>query len=66
MLMSKERREERLFILRKRARLVQKLKFLALASLDNQDIDKVIVIGSQLEQLKEQIALVGGVPKSWG
>ena len=63
-LMSKEKRDERLCLLRQRARLVQRLKLL-MTSPDQTDIDKVIVIGSKIETLKEQIALVGGIPKSW-
>ena len=64
-LMSIEHRKSRLFILKKRARLVQKLKALAEAGTDKWDIDRVIEIGSQLEKLQEEIEPFGGVPRSW-
>lgn len=56
---------KRLRLLRRRARLTQQLKQLMLSELDNTDIDRFITIGSQLEQLKEEIEPYGGVPKSW-
>jgi len=61
----KETAEERLKILRQRARAVAKLKELMLAPLRKIDVDEVIRIGSRIEEMKERISLLGGVPKSW-
>jgi len=64
----KKQKDERLKILRQRARLVQKLKELMVIPLAEQsevDTAKMIKIGSQIEELKEQISLLGGVPSSW-
>lgn len=64
--LTERQRKARLKILRQRARLVQKLKVLMEAPLDQTDIDLMVRIGSQIEDLKEQIAPLGGVPASWG
>ena len=65
LVMSKDKRDKRLCILRKRARLVQRLKFLMSAKPNNRDVDDIIKAGSRLEGLKEQIAPYGGAPPSW-
>jgi len=65
LLIPKEKREERFKILRQRARLVQKLKVLMLDP-NEEDIDRIIVIGSEVEELKERMVDLGGIPKSWG
>ena len=64
LVMPKEQLEERLKILRQRARAAEKLKELMLAP-GQRDIDEVIKIGSRIEEMREKIALLGGVPKSW-
>jgi len=58
-------KEERLKILRQRARAVAKLKELMLAPLRKRDVDEIIKIGSRIEEMKERISQLGGVPKSW-
>ena len=57
--------QERLKILRQRARTVAKLKELMLAPLNQRDVDEIIKIGSRIEIMKEKISKLGGVPKSW-
>jgi len=61
----KDMAEERLRILRQRARAVSKLKELMLAPLRKRDVDEIIRIGSRIEEMKEKISQLGGVPKSW-
>jgi len=66
--LTKEQKEARLKILRQRARLVQKLRFymeLPLRCQNEEDVAAIIKLGSQIQELKEQIAKVGGVPPSW-
>jgi len=66
--LSKAEKVARLKILRQHARLVQKLKFymeLPLNLQSEEDTAAMIKIGSQIMELKERIAKVGGVPKSW-
>ena len=63
--LSTKQKDARLKILRQRARLVQKLKTLMEAPLDSKDLDVMIKIGSQIEELKERIGPLGGVPPSW-
>ena len=56
----------RLKILRQRARTVARLKELMLDNLvDQRDIDEIIRIGSKIEEMKEKILPLGGLPKSW-
>ena len=52
---------KRVAILRRRARAMQRLRF----EVEQHDIDKIIHLGEQLENLKHEILLVGGIPKSW-
>ena len=52
---------KRVAILRRRARAMQRLRH----EVEQQDVDKIIHLGEQLENLKDEIRLVGGVPKSW-
>ncbi len=61
----KEHRERRLYLLRKRARQVQRLKHVLTVPTKQRDIDEVIKIGVVLEEVKEEIENLGGVPKSW-
>jgi len=69
--LAKEQKEARLKILRQRARLVQKLKTLMEAydqeeaHLSQEDLNYMIRVGSQIEELKERIEPLGGVPPSW-
>jgi len=65
LILPKQVKEDRLKILRQRARAVAKLNELMLAPLDQQDVDKIIKIGSRIEEMKEKISQLGGVPKSW-
>ena len=65
LILPKEMKEERLKILRQRARAVAKLKELMLAPLNARDVDEIIKIGSRIEEMKEKISQLGGVPKSW-
>ena len=59
-------KQQRLKILRQRARAVARLKELMLDNLiDQKDIDEIIRIGSKIEEMKEKILPLGGLPKSW-
>ena len=58
----KELREKRLSILRRRARVMQRIR----AEMEEGgNVDALIHLGKQLETLKEEIAPLGGVPKNW-
>jgi len=50
-------------IMMRRAAVVQRIK--KEVELPEQSIDKIIHLGEMLNQLREEIELVGGVPKSW-
>ena len=63
--LSEEDKLKRIAILRRRARVMQRLRFETMLPPEQQDVDKVIHLGGQLGNLKEEIQLVGGVPKSW-
>jgi len=66
--LTKAQKIERSKISRQRARLVQKLKTLMevpLANQEQKDINDIIKIGSQIEQLKERIIPLGGLPPNW-
>jgi len=65
LVLPKEKRLSRLSVLRRRARVVQRLKLLMMLPTKQRDIDEVIRLGSQLEEMKEEIAPLGGVPPSW-
>jgi hypothetical protein len=64
-LLPKEQRDQRLAVLRKRAKVVQQLKVEAEKSPEERDIDTLIHLGERLENLREEISHLGGVPKSW-
>ena len=61
----KDQRDKRLALLRKRARILQRLKFIMFADPDQREVDEIVKLGGQLEDMKEEIASLGGVPKSW-
>lgn len=61
----KEHRERRLYLLRKRARQVQRLKHVLTVPTAQRDIDEVIKIGMIFDDIKVEIENLGGVPKSW-
>ena len=66
--LTKKEKEARLKLVRQRARLVQKIKLLMLIPLEEQspkDIADMIKVGSQIIELREKIAPLGGVPPSW-
>ena len=65
LILSKPVMQERLKILRQRARSVAKLNELMLAPLNQRDVDEIIKIGSRIEGMKERIDKLGGIPKSW-
>jgi len=65
LMLPKEVKEGRLRILRQRARAVARLKELMEAPLNQRDVDEIIKIGSRIEEMKENISQLGGVPKSW-
>ncbi len=66
-IMSKPKRDRRLAILRKHARAKSELQQLILIGrLGQRDVDRVIVLGGQLEEMKDEMEDIGGVPKSWG
>ena len=60
-----EVRERRLALLRQRARLVQRMKFIVLADIESRDLGKIMIIGNQIEELRAKMIEAGGVPKSW-
>jgi len=55
-------RVKRTSILRRRASVVQRLKK---EMNDGQDVDRLIHLGEMLNNLKDEIELVGGAPESW-
>ena len=61
----KEQRDRRLHLLRKRARQMQLVKHAMSVPTEQRDIDEVIRIGGVLEEIKEEMASLGGAPKSW-
>ncbi len=61
----KIQRERRLYLLRKRARQVQRLKHILTVPTAQRDIDEVIKIGMVFDEIREEIVNLGGVPKSW-
>lgn len=65
LLLPQEDREKRLCILRQRARLKQKIKLLFLSETDERDIEQIISVGRKLEELRQRIEPLGGIPKSW-
>ena len=64
-LLPKEDRDIRLRLLRRRAKIMQQLRVEAEKSPEERNIGEMIRLGGILEQLKVDIAEVGGVPKSW-
>jgi len=56
---------KRIAILRRRARVMQRLRAEVELPSKQQNVDRAIHLGAQLGKLKEEIQLVGGVPKSW-
>jgi len=64
LVISKEMRETRLRLLRRHAKVMQRLRVEMESGKAN--VDVLIHLGSRLETLKEEISQVGGVPKSWG
>lgn len=65
MVLPVEQKAARLKILQKRARIIQVIVEETGKPVHLQSIDRIIRLGSQLESLKEQIAPLGGVPKTW-
>jgi hypothetical protein len=72
LLIDSETRKKRLQILQRHARLVQmlreemeKLASDAIISVHQGSWERVATLGQRLEELKEQILPLGGVPKSW-
>lgn len=64
-LLPKKKREARLRILRRRAKVMQQLRVEVEKAPDVRDMEEMIRLGGILEELKQEIAPVGGVPKSW-
>ena len=56
-------RAERFKIMQRRASIIQRIK--RATAKDILDIDKIIHLGSMMDELKTQIEEYGGVPKSW-
>ncbi len=65
MLISAEVRSQRLKLLQRRARLVQRLKVLTMPDMDFADVDAITTIGQQITELKGLIEPLGGIPNSW-
>lgn len=63
--MSDEVRTARVRVLMRRAAVVQRIKLEMERSDGEISMDRIIKYGGQLNQLKEEIAPLGGVPKSW-
>lgn len=64
LVMPQDMRKARLRLLQRHARVMQVIK--AESEREGVDVDRLIRLGSQLAEMKEQISLAGGVPKSWG
>jgi len=63
--MTDDNKAARFAILRRRASVTQRIKREVTKPVEEQSIDKIIHLGDLLNKLKEEIELVGGVPKSW-
>lgn len=63
--MSHEEQTARNKILRRRAAVVHRITLEVEKPVGKQRIDRIITLGGQLGSLKEEIAIYGGVPKSW-
>jgi hypothetical protein len=62
LLLTPEQKQSRLSILRRRARVMQRLRA---ETEGDANIEMLIHLGDQLVQLKKEIDLVGGMPSSW-
>jgi hypothetical protein len=65
LLLPKEQRDERLRLLRKRAKVVQQIKAETDVPPNKMNMDRIAELGLALEELKVKIEPVGGIPKSW-
>ena len=63
--LSAEDKQKRFAILRKRARIAQRLHEELEVEDWQSNIDRIIALGNQVEQLKEEIEPLGGIPRSW-
>lgn len=63
--LSDEARAARVKILMRRTAVVQRIRIEMSKPQEEQSIDRIIHLGDMLNGLKDEIELVGGVPKSW-
>ena len=66
LILPKEKRDGRLKLLRKRAKVIQQLKIVMEEHPKKRNMDEVVRLGLILEKLRVDIEQFGGVPKSWG
>jgi|TARA_Y100000310_G_scaffold2292_1_gene2873 hypothetical protein len=55
----------RLKLLQRRAKIIARIRFEMLLPVEEREIEKMIELGREIVELKEQIAPLGGVPKGW-
>lgn len=60
-----EMREARLKVLRRRAAVVQRIRAEVSNPVEEQNVDRIIHLGKAINDLKMEIELLGGAPKSW-
>jgi len=65
LVLSAEDKQKRFAILRKRARIAQRLHEEIEMPEWQSNIDRIIALGNKVEQLKEEIEPLGGIPRSW-
>ena len=58
-------RAARVRVLARRATVVQRIRAEMAKPKESRNIDRIIHLGGKLNELKEEIAPLGGVPKSW-
>ncbi|GAG89138.1 unnamed protein product [marine sediment metagenome] len=63
--MADEVRAARLKILMRRAAVTQRIRIEMAKVAGEQNIDRIIHLGGELNKLKEEIEPLGGVPESW-
>ena len=63
--MTDDMREARFAVLRRRGSVLQRIRREIEKSAEEQNTDRIIHLGGLLNQLKEEIEPLGGVPESW-
>lgn len=63
--MTDDIRAARLKVLMRRAAVTQRIRIELTKPVEEQDMDRVIHLGGEINKLKDEIELLGGVPESW-